>query len=108
MNKSITILSIKFLDILHSHSFKFFHYYTYFFGYRFQLEMATISSEYQLQLESDISMLGTLDVMVSINSNTNWTQILFEQDGSIVWIQNVEINGVVVGSDEVLSQFSEG
>ena len=70
--------------------------------------MATISSEYKLECVPDISMLTTLDIMVSINSNSNWTQIVFEQDGSIVWIQSVEINGVVVGSDEILSQFSEG
>lgn len=69
--------------------------------------MATISSEYRLEMVSD-SMLTTLDIMVSINSNTNRTQILFEQDKNIVWIQNTELNGLFVGSDEVLSQSSEG
>ena len=71
--------------------------------------MATISSEYELEMVSDDSILTTSDIMVSINSNTNWTEwILLKQDGNIVWIQNVKINGLVVGSDEVLSQSSEG
>ena len=70
MNKSITIISIKFRYIACTF-FQIFSLSHLFFGYRFQLEMATISSEYQLKLESDISMLKTLDIMVSINSNTN-------------------------------------
>ena len=33
--------------------------------------MATISSEYELEMVSDDSILTTSDIMVSINSNTN-------------------------------------
>ena len=33
--------------------------------------MATISSDYKLECVPDISMSTTLDIMVSINSNSN-------------------------------------